>query len=101
MNLIQNPVIKQFDANNPQMTLIGSARDRTNNVVRDVFLVNSEFKNIFINEYENNEDYKNAILVIDYTDDDLIDYCIYNSYIYSDYTLMEDTVTLIKNIMIN
>lgn len=89
-------VLLPVNTTDPHMTNIGSARDRTNNVIRDIWLVDSIYKNIFINELETNKDFKNALLIIDYSNDSIIDYCVYNSYMYSDYTLVTDTVSIIK-----
>mgnify|MGYP000734030113 CR=1 FL=1 len=96
-------VFTSYDPNVPQLICLGSAYDRTNNVIRKIWLVDSSYKQFFINNFEynpnkdnTNNDFKNDLLVIDCSNDTLIDYCVYNSYMYSDYTLITDTVTLIK-----
>lgn len=96
-------VLTSYDPNVPQLICLGSACDRTNNVVRNIWLVDSSYKQFYIDNFEydpnkdnTNNDFKNDLLVIDCSNDTLIDYCVYNSYMYSDYTLITDTVTLIK-----
>ena len=91
-------VLTSYAEDVPRLISLGSARDRTNNVVRNIWLVDSAYKHFFVKDFEENSDndFKNDLLVIDCSNDTIIDYSVLDSYKYTDYTLITDTVTLIK-----
>lgn len=91
-----NTEIKPFDSNSFYFQHIGQAWDNVNKIVRSVWIVNGEYENKAINIYKENVDFKNDLLIIDKTDENEINYQIYDSYKYNDYTLMTNTLEALQ-----
>lgn len=91
-----NEVWTQHNLDEPGLIRIDCARDNTNNVVRNIWIVEGRFKDECLDIYNKNEDLKNDILIIDYTNFEEINYQVYDSYKYSDPTLIKDTVKAIQ-----
>ena len=83
--------ISAYNPDTPSMANIGTAYDQTNDVRRDIWLVEGRFEDEFKDAFNDND-----IYIIDYTKSDYVNYRIHDSYKYWDDNLINDTVYWLK-----
>ena len=89
--------ISALNPDTPTMKQIGTAYDYTNSINRNIWILEARFENVFLNEFNTNDDFNNDILIIDRTNSEEINYTVYNSYLYSDRRLIDETVSIIND----
>jgi len=83
--------ISAHNPDTPSMANIGTAYDRTNDVKRDIWLVEGRFEDKFKDTFNDGN-----IYIIDYTKPDYVNYRIHDSYKFWDDNLISDTVYYLK-----
>ena len=83
--------ISAYNPDTPSMANIGTAYDRTNDVRRDIWLVEGRFEDKFKDIFNDGN-----IYIIDVTNSKFVDYKIYNSYMFWDENLINETVYQLK-----
>lgn len=83
--------ISAYNPDTPSMINIGTAYDRTNDLERDIWLVEKRFVNNFKDSFSGSD-----IYIIDTTTSDMVNYQIYNSYKLWDEQLIDETVYWLK-----
>lgn len=103
--LVKNPAFTVTDDTTPYIGYLGSVHDYGSLVndkptIREVYVFEENSLYAYALDdikakFDDGGEYSEDILVIDATTDNKVNYIVYNSYKYSEYTLKKETVTLI------